>query len=412
MEKSQLKSTRGQLYVVMLIVLFGFIGNSIAYPILAPLFLHPMHGQIVPSNWDVAWRSFWMGVTLMTYPLGQFIGLPVLGALSDHHGRKKVLIISTALMTVFYLATALSLTYNLLWLLMLSRFLTGCSEGNLSIARAIVVDNKQLNKHKSLGLISSMTAIGYVIGPLLGGGLADKSLVSWFNFALPFYVATAISLVIVILVFIYLRESLVRHDDSSVSLLQQFNIVHRLSVLCQNKQLKFLLITASIASLSCDTFYEFYPAYMTGLWHATSMKIAWYTVILSVAIALGCSWSHALTRYITSKQSIILAMPVIMLGLMCLLFLPPEWIVMGLFIVIGFGIAITITNYTLQVSEAGASNIQGEVLGMMWGLRMLLDGLISITGGLLIMLSYRLPIAIAALIALTGWIVYCGYRRH
>jgi len=77
-----------------------------------------------------------------------------------------------------------------------------------------------------------------------------------------------------------------------------------------------------------------------------------------------------------------------------------------LFIIIGLAIAVTTTNYTLQVSESADCHIQGEVFGTMWGLRMLLDGLTSVVGGLLIMLSYSLPIAVAALLAFCGWLIY------
>ena len=50
----------------------------------------------------------------MMYPLGQFVGSPILGALSDRYGRKIVLVISATIMSLFYLITAWSLTYNLL----------------------------------------------------------------------------------------------------------------------------------------------------------------------------------------------------------------------------------------------------------------------------------------------------------
>ena len=72
-----------QLIIILLMVLLGFIGNSIAYPIFSPLFLHPAHGEIVPFTWHAKWRSLWLGITLMMYPIGQFIGSPILGALSD-----------------------------------------------------------------------------------------------------------------------------------------------------------------------------------------------------------------------------------------------------------------------------------------------------------------------------------------
>ena len=177
--------------------------------------------------------------------------------------------------------------------------------------------------------------------------------------------------------------------------------------MCQNKLLKILLIASTIASLSYDTFYEFYPAYLTGVWHTTPLQIAWYTVMLSVAIGIGCGWlSFSLTRFFKSRQLILTSVATIAVVLTALLFAPPLWLLLILFVIIGFALGVATPHYTLQVSEAAESHIQGEVFGTLWGLRMLLDGTISIVGGFLLIVAYQLPIAIAATAALFAWIVY------
>ncbi len=406
------KSAQHQLTIVLAIVLLGFMGNSIAYPILAPLFLHPAHGDIVPYAWGQHARAIFFGITLMMYPIGQFIGSPILGALSDRHGRKKILLISAWAQTAFYLVTAFSLTFNALWLLIASRFLTGVAEGNISIARSIVVDNKELNRHKSLGLISAMTAIGYIIGPFIGGVLADHTLVSWFSFPIPFYAAALLSFIIVVVATLYLHESLAKRYDSGITLWQQFNIFHRMTVLCKNKLLKILLIASTVASLSYDIFYEFYPAYLTGLWHTTPLQIAWYTILLSAAIAVGCGWlSYNLARFISVRRLILTSLATIAIILVALLFVPPIWLLLILFVIIGFALGMASTNYTLKVSEAADSEIQGEVFGTLWGIRMLLDGTISVVGGFLLIVSYRLPIGIAAVAATAAWIVFYTFVK-
>src|SRR3990167_1022914 len=400
-------SAKYQLYIVSLIVLLGFIGNSIAYPIFAPLFLHPKYGNIVPHQLGSTWRNIFLGITLTMYPLGQFIGLPILGALSDRHGRKKILLISIWSQVVFYLLTALSLIYNLLWLLILSRLLTGCTEGNLSIARSIVVDNTELNRHKNLGLISAMAAFGYILGPLIGGIFTDRSFVVWFNFSVPFAVAALLSLVIVIIVTLYLHESIAKPYDSGIILFQQFNISKTFNFLCHNKKLKVLLIASSITYISYDAYYEFYPAYLTGLRHATSLQIAWYTAILSTAIGISCGWlSHTLAYYFKNRQLIIFSLLVLFLCLIALLLLSSPWMMIVLFISLGLAIGFSSTNYTLQVSEVADIHIQGEIFGTILGLRMLLDSFVSFIGGLLLVIAYTLPIGVAALAALIGWIIY------
>ena len=399
-----------QLYIILLIVLLGFIGNSIAYPIFAPLFLHHAHGDIVPSSFNIKWRGIFMGITLMMYPLGQFFGSPILGAMSDQYGRKIVLLISAVLMTIFYLLTAISLSTNTLWLLISSRFLTGCTEGNISIARAMAVDNKDLDKHRSLGLINAMSSIGYIIGPLIGGLLADNKVVPWFNFALPFYAVTIIALITIILIITALKETRIANtanEQQRINIIKELNIIGRLKKLGQNRVLKFLLLSSTLASLSYDTFYEFYPAYMTGFWHATSVSIAWYTAILSTTIAISCGWlSHFLGKHFHKRSIILYSMPIITLMVLSLFFMPKPLIAVMIFIIIGFAIGVATTNFTLQVSDSAAATIQGEVLGTLWGLRMLCDAMICLVGGIILTISFKMPLIISIMASSIAWIVY------
>src|SRR5262249_45284843 len=129
-----------QLWVILLIVFIGFIGTSLAYPIFPPLFLYPTHDSIIPFSWNQHARSIVLGIALAAYPLGQFIGSPILGGCSDRYGRKRMLILSLSGSIVGYFLSALSLQFNVLWILLFSRFLTGFMEGNLAIVRAMATD--------------------------------------------------------------------------------------------------------------------------------------------------------------------------------------------------------------------------------------------------------------------------------
>src|SRR3990167_4348613 len=88
------KDERQQLWIILLIVFIGFVGTSIAYPIFPPLYLHPAHGSILPSAWHENARSIFLGMPLPTYPLGEFVGSPILVGCSVRYGRKRMLILS------------------------------------------------------------------------------------------------------------------------------------------------------------------------------------------------------------------------------------------------------------------------------------------------------------------------------
>ncbi len=176
---------KNQFLVVLLIVFLGFIGISMPYLIFPSLFLNPEY-SILPGSWGESSRVISLGITLAAYPLGQFIGSPILGALSDDYGRKGILSGSLGVAAFCYLLSGLAISWSHLELLVISRFLAGLMEGNISIARAMAADLKTISKHKSFGQINAVTSIAYLLGPLAGGVMSDRSIFKGVTMSSPF----------------------------------------------------------------------------------------------------------------------------------------------------------------------------------------------------------------------------------
>jgi DHA1 family tetracycline resistance protein-like MFS transporter len=402
-----LNTEKKQLWAILLIVFIGFIGTSIAYPIFPPLFLHPTHHSIIPFTWNDKMRSIFLGLALAAYPLGQFIGSPILGGCSDRYGRKKILVLSLIGTIVGYLLLVLSLQLNWLSILLLSRFLTGFMEGNLAIVRAMATDLENISKYQSLGRIGGIAAIGYAIGPLLGGFLSDHTIVSWFSYSLPFFIATIFSIIALFLAIILLKEKKIIFYQP-ISIWEQFNLISRFKYLFSiNDTLKYLIIISTIFTFSVDIFYEFGPVYLTGLWSITPAGIAIYTGILSFTLAIGASaLPFFLSKFFSIKNIIIFAMLVTAIILGFIAYLPHKLFAFILFGLIGLSIAIVNTNITIQLYYSSPKEIQGETMGGQLGLRMLGDAVICLIGGFLIISSVILPIAISCIFAFAAAIMY------
>lgn len=398
---------KSQLFVILLIVFVGFVGASMAYPIFPPLFLHPVNSHALSSAWSNSQRSIFLGLALAAYPLGQFIGSPILGGYSDRFGRKRTLIFSLMGATIGYGLSALSLHYNLLGLLILSRFVTGLLEGNLVIVQAMAADLTQISKHQSFGRINAVAAIGYIMGPLLGGFLSDNQWVSWFSYALPFWVATAFIFVTIFLSIFYLKETKQHAAIHTISVWQQFNLIHRFQILFKNKTLKYLLIVSSIFTLGVDIFYEFGPVYLTGRWAMQSADIAIYNAVLCVGLSLGSAWlSNWLPRYFSVNKIMITGMLVTAIYFAWMVAEFSAARVFLLYILCGFSIAVTNTNMTVQVSNTADKKIQGEAMGTQYSLRMLGDATICLLGGFLIIQAVVIPLLLAAGLAVLAGLVY------
>jgi MFS family permease len=64
------------------VIFVGFVGYSLMITVFTPMLMYAHNGMLA-SDSRMAQRTIVLGVLLSLYPLGQFVGSPVLGALSE-----------------------------------------------------------------------------------------------------------------------------------------------------------------------------------------------------------------------------------------------------------------------------------------------------------------------------------------
>jgi ferrochelatase len=118
------------------------------------------------------------GILGALYSLLQFIAAPMWGAISDKVGRKPVLVISILGLFISYGLWFFAGSFTLL---IVGRAIGGFMSGNLSIASAVVADiTDQKNRSKGMAVIGIAFALGFIIGPAIGGISAQFNLLSYY----------------------------------------------------------------------------------------------------------------------------------------------------------------------------------------------------------------------------------------
>ena len=170
------KIRRGALATVWLTLFLDLVAFGIIIPVL------PYYAQAFGATAKV--------VTLLstTFSLAQFTFAPVLGRLSDRHGRRPVMLISIGGSVAAMLALAWAHT---LWMVFLARAIGGISNANISTAHAYVADQvPRPQRAKYMGIMGSAIGLGFVIGPAIGGLLSRPDLPE-----LPFFVGAGLAAV-------------------------------------------------------------------------------------------------------------------------------------------------------------------------------------------------------------------------
>lgn len=195
-----------KLFPLYLTIAADVIGWGIVITIFTPLIMGKT-GFLSPGTSYEA-KSFWIGILLAIYSVGQFFAAPILGEISDNIGRKKVLILSTLGSSFGFVFSAISVFLSSVWLLFFSRLFTGIFAGNQSLAITSIIDlSSKKQKARQLARVSIVKGIAFAFGPFVGGKLSETKLVSWFNFTTPLWLAAIVFFLVFLTLLFFFEET-------------------------------------------------------------------------------------------------------------------------------------------------------------------------------------------------------------
>ncbi|XP_012283292.1 major facilitator superfamily domain-containing protein 10 [Orussus abietinus] len=142
------------------------------------------------------------------YSFMQFLGSPIIGALSDVYGRRPVMLLCLIGITSSYVLWALS--HNFL-IFVLARFIGGLSKGNINLSMAIISDvTSSKTRGRAMALVGIAFSIAFVVGPMIGALFAWNSSKSreGYWFAIPASFALLLSIIDLLYIAYNLEESL------------------------------------------------------------------------------------------------------------------------------------------------------------------------------------------------------------
>ncbi|PIR48923.1 hypothetical protein COU80_01945 [Candidatus Peregrinibacteria bacterium CG10_big_fil_rev_8_21_14_0_10_55_24] len=400
---AQTRSTRSIIGLLFVTSFLELLGLGIAIPVFAPMLLHPAHGLILNISTEA--RTILYGFLIATYPLTQFFGTPILGALSDHYGRKPLLILSRAGTLVSYIITAIAISIGNIPLLFISRAVDGFTGGNIAVAQSAIADvSTGKDRLKNFGLIGMAFGLGFIVGPLLGGVLSDPHIYPAFSFATPFWVAAVITAINIAIVQWKLPETLRERHTVNVHPLQGFvNVVHAL----RQPRLRVLFLVFFLYVLGFNFFTQFFQVLLVGRFHFDQSDIG----LLYAYMGLWITFAQGVTNRLCAHWFLprnTLTVSLLLLGCTIPLLLIPQHAIY-LYLIFPF-IAnfqgISMPSVTALISDTAPPGRQGATLGTSQSFQALGMALPGIAAGLLGALDVRLPIFAAGALVVAAWMLY------
>ncbi|RKP07545.1 major facilitator superfamily domain-containing protein, partial [Thamnocephalis sphaerospora] len=202
---------RGQLFLICA----ARFAEPVALTVLFPFMYFVRDFKVTD---DPNQTAYYVGILASVFAVSQFIsGIPW-GWLSDRIGRRPVVLLGLTTTTICTLLFGFSKSYA--WAITL-RVLAGLGNGNVAVLKSMVAEiSDQTNQARAFSFIPMTYVLGSIVGPLIGGLLADPAqhypdtfgriaLFRQFPYLLPCLVCSGITFCSLLLSLLCLEETLV-----------------------------------------------------------------------------------------------------------------------------------------------------------------------------------------------------------
>ena len=268
-------STRGRqaaMPFIMITVLLDMMSIGIIAPVLPKLI-----GTFMDSG---ASTSVGYGLAQAAFAIAQFFSAPILGGLSDKHGRRPVLLLGLLGMAVNFFVTALATEF---WMLLAVRVMGGAVCANIAVANAYVADiTEPQHRARNYGLLGAMFGVGFILGPVMGGILGDHN-VHW-----PFFLAGTLTLLNCVYGYFVLPESLPadRRREFTLARANPFTALAKLRQLKGVEMLLWVMGLSILAQFCLHTSWFLYTEFKFG-WTPKDNGLSLFAVGMMAVLVQG-----------------------------------------------------------------------------------------------------------------------------
>ncbi len=397
-----------KIWFLYLTVLIDMIGIGVLIPVIPQLLGEPNSTAFLLNPSQQHLGFILLGLLSAVYPIAMFFASPILGTLSDKYGRRPVLLISILGTSIGYFLFAVSILIKNIPLLFFSRLVDGLTGGNISTVQASITDQVDPeHRAKAFGLLGATFGVGFVLGPFIGGKLADPNFVSWFNASTPFFFAGILAFVNLLSIYFFFNETNIHIDKARV--IKFFgSITNLVKIKKLNREIRYLLIVSFLFNAGFAFFTSFFNVYLTNKFSFSVGQIGNFFGYIGICSILT---QLIVVQYVSKKFNKIhilrFAYPAVALATMAYLLPSAGW---WLFVITPFFAipnGLQMANFSALLTSRTSPKERGETIGISSSFNSLGQALPPLFAGLLaVAFAPSAPILIASLFILGAGVLF------
>lgn len=348
-----------------LLILIDAMGFAMMGPILAakPLADSPQLASIL------------YGLAVGLYPLATFFAAPLLGALSDHLGRRPVLLICGSGLALSYIVISIGLNIGWASLVLIGRTVGGLTAATQAIALASLADigpRKGKDQRITYGLLAS--SLGFVVGPVISGGLSEHHL----GVSTPLYLVVLMTMVTMIWLRFGMPADQVYSEEFQLDFGKQFR---ELRMIFRSPVLRRLSLIFFLQQLGWGAFFFFIAPYLIQVFGFSTAAENFYMATVGAGFCLSFGLvMPLLRRYFPARGIGIWTMAVAGIGMLLPVLVSQAgvaWIVavpVATAAAAGYGALIMLFTDEADGNEGAILGVTASINALAFGLSAVVDG--------------------------------------
>ena len=391
-------------------LLLDMVGTGMVFPIIPILFTDPTSPSFILVGYNEAARYFIAGLITSVFGLMQFIAAPLLGELSDIYGRKKLLLLGVGVLAAAQALFGFGILAGSLTILLVSRTIAGLAGANFSIAQAAIADvTEPRDRAKNFGLLGAAFGIGFILGPVLGGWIANLAQ----NAAAPFWFAAILGIANLLFVSFLLPETrrVKMEKQSHFSILKG---IHNLRAAFLDKDANSVYLASFLYMAGFTFLTAFMGVLLVVKFNFNEAAIGTFFGVIGLCLVLTqLVILRTITRFWNEKEILRFSLLSLAAGIIVYPYLPSATFAYLFIPLVAVSQGLSMANMQALISKSVSGEKQGAALGINGSLLAFSQGIIPLVAGVGSgIIGLKLPFIAGGFLVVSAWFVLFIFLRR